>query len=360
MRRAALGVALLLLVSQGCARARVQVYYATDRASTGSADPKRAYRSGVHGDSVEYGRAVVKVPAPRTAAPPPPESPEPAGITRLGWDAVADALARDLARSPSDGVLVFLHGFNTSFRDGAVVAALLRRQTGFRGPALMFSWPSHADPDKYRPDHDNALRSLDALHRVLRDVVRRVGAGKVSLVAHSMGSDMVGRLADRLAADPGAGAFRHLVFVAADADREEWRARVLAALQPLAADVTLYVSGRDNALKISHELNDAARAGQAGDEILLARGATTIDASKVSAPFLYAKDVWGYLGGHWYLWESFAMQCDLHGLLAGLPAEARRLDARPHASIPYWRIPGRRERLSACPAPLRIPAGDVP
>jgi esterase/lipase superfamily enzyme len=71
---------------------------------------------------------------------------------------------------PSAGghdVLVYVHGYNTSFETAALDAARLSDGVKFVGDTMVFSWPSRASLLDYGYDRESAMWSRDALQQVL-------------------------------------------------------------------------------------------------------------------------------------------------------------------------------------------------
>src|SRR5262249_51796156 len=85
-------------------------------------------------------------------------------------------------------VLIYVHGFKQTFEAAAVDAAHLSDGIKFRGQTMVFSWPSRAGLFDYAYDRESAMWSRDDFERVLHSVVATPSAGRVHIVAHSMGT----------------------------------------------------------------------------------------------------------------------------------------------------------------------------
>ncbi len=81
---------------------------------------------------------------------------------------------------------IYVHGFNTRFPEALLHLALLKADSGYAGPAVLFSWPSYGHPLEYVADRQSAIFSRDALASVLTDTT--ANGQKALLFAHSMGS----------------------------------------------------------------------------------------------------------------------------------------------------------------------------
>jgi esterase/lipase superfamily enzyme len=157
-------------------------------------------------------------------------------------------------------VIVYFHGYYEDFERSCRRAAVFQDRLGMDAGFLLFSWPANSTPFTYSDDVRDLEASIPAFLDLLDDLGERVGRGNVSIVAHSLGSrGMVRALRQR----PGSREpFRDLVLIAADMDR----ARFLEALPAVRAQVdrlTILVSGRDLALRLSEAVNQAPRLGQA-------------------------------------------------------------------------------------------------
>lgn len=97
--------------------------------------------------------------------------------------------AGDLAAQAGGGdVLIYVHGFKQTFETAVLDAAHLSDGIKFRGRTMAFSWPSKAGLFDYTYDRDSAMWSRDNFERVLSSLVSAPGAGRVHIVAHSMGT----------------------------------------------------------------------------------------------------------------------------------------------------------------------------
>ena len=84
-------------------------------------------------------------------------------------------------------VLVFVHGFNTSFDEARLRAAQVVADSKFGGVPVLFTWPSKNQLFGYVSDKDSATASRDALQDLLTDIAATPGVGKIHVLAHSMG-----------------------------------------------------------------------------------------------------------------------------------------------------------------------------
>ncbi len=100
----------------------------------------------------------------------------------------SDSIGKALASATSDEILVFVHGFNTSFADAARRTAQLAYDLRFPGVSVFFSWPSRGEAGEYAADETSVEWSQPHFDRFLQISLSQLGARRVHVIAHSMGS----------------------------------------------------------------------------------------------------------------------------------------------------------------------------
>jgi len=184
-------------------------------------------------------------------------------------------------------LMIYVHGYYTSFKEAAKDALVLRKSFAFAGPMLLFSWPSKVTSRfGYANDESNAQWSLAHWRDLIADLLELYPGMPITFVSHSLGS--------RFAAD-GMSLVRHFgcakcvgpaIFFAADTDSDALygefarlgRCAGPPSFAPIAAaPITLYVSNKDVALSSSQRIHGHQRAGQAGSEMIVCNGVDTID-----------------------------------------------------------------------------------
>jgi esterase/lipase superfamily enzyme len=285
--------------------ATVRVFYGTNRARTGEKKAPQFY--GVDRGELELGYVDVSIPETHKYGELETESRFSIFTYSLGAEAKkrkyvlllsVKPLAEDdyysqlgsyIDSSPTNDVFLFIHGYSSSFEDGARRAAQLAYDLDFDGTPMMFSWPSQASTAAYTVDEAVVRPSGKILARMLDNVIQRTGAARIHLIAHSMGNRaliealqsyviMYGREDTR-------ETFDQVVFTAPDVDRDYF-VEVMNTIGHVARRMTLYASANDVALKSSKMLHGAPRAGLAGDTIVTLPGMDTIDMSGVKADLL--------------------------------------------------------------------------
>lgn len=239
-------------------------------------------------------------------------------------------LSSDLAASRSRDVIVFVHGFNSSFEDAAVRAAQFAADMSFDGTIVLFTWPSAASVTSYVRDMQAARNAGFHLLRLVRSIVPSAQPDRVHLLGHSMGSEVIGKAAALVTAADSAAQFAQVILAAPDIDARVFRRELLPVLIAHSQRVTLYASSDDDALRASRSLNGVWRLGLGGDSLTVLNGMDTIDATRVRADAL----------GH-TLFGNSAFLADLAALIGEgkAPAE-RRLLAVQRGDLTFWRFRG--------------------
>jgi esterase/lipase superfamily enzyme len=193
---------------------------------------------------------------------------------------VGDLLAQ--AGGGPDDVLIYVHGFKQTFETAALDAAHLSDGIKFRGRTMVFSWPSKAGFFDYAYDRESAMWSRDQFERVLRSLVATASAGRVHIVAHSMGTMLTLESLRQLHARTGdtvADRIGAVVFAAPDIDMDVFTAAI-ERIGPLARKITVIAATNDRALALSGQIaGGMTRVGAAEKAAIEQLGVRVIDAS---------------------------------------------------------------------------------
>lgn len=341
---------LMLLALGGCTAAEaitepapelspttLPIFYATNRNDSGSADP--AQRFGAEPAALSYGRAEISIPLDHKVGE----------VGTGGWEIVADdtksdtefgvvstttlgprefvdGLARVAAETGEAAALVYIHGYNNSFVDSMQRGAQLAADLDWRGPVIVYSWPSRAALLDFDSDRENAQASAAPLRVFLGMLANRADRGSIELVAHSMGARVL--LLALAGFQNASKPFDEIVLAALEMSRDEY-ARLAPHTLAAGKRVTVYASDADMPLQFIANLGDAP-AGDANGGLALVPGIDSIDASAVGGDPL----------GHSYLGDSRAVLADLYQLLRhGLSPEQRfGLRERQLDGGRYWEL----------------------
>ncbi len=325
----------------------VPVYYATNRQATKDAAPDGHY--GGERGSLSFG--VVKVALPRTHEVGQIEAPS---VWRLEFSADPDKhvtlqslnelsvdgwrgeIAKRAKALGNPGILVFVHGYNSTFADAALRAGQLAFDLKFGGSTVLFSWPSRGSTIEYTVDEQAAEWSVPDMTAVLASLAAAAPGASIYVIAHSMGNRVFTRgFKALLEKDPAQSIpFKQLVLAAPDVDADVFRREIGPAILGKGPRVTLYASSNDKALAASRGVHGGyRRLGESGKDIVVLDGLDTIDASTVRTEFL----------GHSYFGDSDTVMSDLiYVIRRSLPPEQRERFAlqrvKDVAIGLYWRF----------------------
>lgn len=285
----------------------VTVWYGTNRKPTGSLDPADRF-SGEIGE-LSVGKLTVTIPPNHRSGR--IEKPDGwfssshfdpklhvvlADIEQMTREAFAKGCCSDNDR------LLFVHGYNVTFHNGALRAAQLSFDLEFRGEMLYYSWPSKGTLLGYFRDSNSVSKSRDAVMEFLSMATR--GTGKLNIIAHSMGNRyLLDALAEFVTNNPDVQ-LGQIILAAPDVDRNQFVER-FDVIRAHAEGVTLYASENDLALLVSKNVNGGPRAGDASGTPVLLAGLDTIDASDIAADSL----------GHSYFGQAPQVLGDILGLV---------------------------------------------
>jgi esterase/lipase superfamily enzyme len=154
-------------------------------------------------------------------------------------------------------ILVFVHGFNTTFEEARWRAGQIAADSHFGGVPILFTWPTHGGLLAYASDKDSATASRDALEELLADLAKTPGLGRIHILAHSMGAWLTME-ALRQASIAGNrdlnGHLGEVMLAAPDIDLDVF-AKQMARIEP--AKVTVFATANDRALSLSSWIADA-------------------------------------------------------------------------------------------------------
>jgi esterase/lipase superfamily enzyme len=338
----------------------VPVFYGTDRANEN--DPKRAKYSADRANRLELGRALVTVPKSHQTplierpwayripflqltlyeeAEDPKKHFTLKDVGKLTEEEFLALVKERLAASKSfkDHALVFVHGFNTSFDYALYRTAQIAYDLKFDGAPFVYSWPSRgsaATPFDYTYDRESAEIARPHLKAYLELVAKKTGATSVSIIAHSMGNQVLLPVLEELKREAPEGVrISEVILAAPDMERLTFQ-NFASRIAGFVRGVTLYASANDRALQASKRFWGGDRAGEVpeGGPIIL-QGLDTIDVTNTSTDMFSL--------GHSGYAETTELINDIQLLLqtGERPPKQRVpiLETVNTASGDYWRYP---------------------
>jgi esterase/lipase superfamily enzyme len=320
----------------------ITTYYATNRVQGQSSEPAKLYTSQV-GDQLNYGRAKITVPSKRTPGTVTlpklwklerEADPRKHFILRAVEPVDADAARKELVEklqtSNAKSLLVFVHGYNTSFREAAMRTAQMAYDLQFPGLALFFSWPSASSVIRYWQDEEAAQLSEGILDQMLDDL-SKLPATDIYIVAHSMGNRIVGQALQSRRTH--LTQLREVLLAAPDVNVDIFRTRMAPKLATMRGTrTTIYAASSDIALKASKIVHGFRRVGETIGGVFTYPGLETIDASSAaSATRAY---------GHLYIMDSPSVLKDIRTIIErNQPPGQRGLSEMGSLPNQYWRFP---------------------
>jgi esterase/lipase superfamily enzyme len=336
----------------GAPNAQVHVYYATDRISASSSGAAALYLNQRPTDAeIKYGVCTVNLPGTHL-----PRSYERTNIfdlvvpinplrhrhlsatTELKPAAFYETLEIDLVSVRSRDLMLFVHGFNNSFEDGALRAAQLAYDLRFQGVTAFFSWPSANELKGYPADEDSVQIATPHLKEFIRDLADHTTVDRFFFVGHSLGCRALTQALKELAEEDSIvpPKVAEVILAAPDIDADLFRSLLAPALIEKKSAITIYGSSSDEALAMERKVRSGhPRVGDGGDRIFLSPGIETIDASAVETQF--AADPFS----HAYFVESNTVLADMFPIIHWQKAAADRygLEEASNSAGRYWILP---------------------
>ena len=164
---------------------------------------------------------------------------------------------QDKATKGRDDLSLYIHGFRNTFDRAAKRAVQIAEDARYRGPLILFSWPSEKNvPTPYDApggnidlDYKNASRerdsSVDDLATVLR-IVTHFDRRKTNIIAHSMGAQLaLATLAKSRTSKERFPKIRTVILAAPDVAVQEYSSQYEKLLQGVSPQTVIYCSPDD-------------------------------------------------------------------------------------------------------------------
>jgi len=177
-------------------------------------------------------------------------------------------LGRYVNESPGRSLLIVIHGFREEFPSALRKTAFIASVLDINTPVLVFDWPGDQGSSLrgYRQARTVAQASGVDLARLIGIIVREIGPDHLSLIANSMGGQVVADAFKVLYAHADLAdaekELDHVVLTAPDVDHAEFNERFKDEIKAFANDLTVYVSSNDRALLMSRLINRGTRLGE--------------------------------------------------------------------------------------------------
>ncbi len=278
----------------------VRTHYATDRNAILDSGDKLKF--GTERSHLSFGVCDVSIPqdhkmgdleSPRWWKAEFRENPEKhvvlLSIAKYSEDEFFQTTRSKVKSSSGNSAFIFIHGYNVTFEDAARRTAQMAYDLAFEGAPVFYSWPSQGSTPSYTVDETNIQWSEKNIKSFLMKFLEHSGADNIYLIAHSMGNRGATRaLASIFVEHPEyRKRFSEIILTAPDIDSGIFLRDIVPNLvTEEELPVTLYASSEDKAIIASREIHQNPRAGEAGKNIVIAKGIETIDSTGMDTSFL--------------------------------------------------------------------------
>lgn len=251
-----------------------------------------------------------------------------------GFELTESAFFSDISSriSVEDDMLVFIHGFNTTFEEAILKTAQISFDLGYKGVPISYSWPSKGSIFSYGDDEKSIIESCESIITFLKDLRENTDAKRINIIAHSMGNrglmTALARLQDEEYFDNFV--YNQVILAAPDIDAQVFVEELASKMKGCANRMTLYASSKDKALQVSRSKNASIiRLGESGDLITCSEALDTIDASNTDPTFL----------GHGYFASTAPLINDIFQLInSNSPPTERNLLSVETIFTKYWKF----------------------
>ncbi|MDN8618896.1 alpha/beta hydrolase [Variovorax ginsengisoli] len=246
------------------------------------------------------------------------------------WQEMRDALQGSRLEAGRRDVLLYIHGYKTSFEQAAIRAAQLHVDLGVPGVTAFYSWPSRGTFLGYFADEAAIDASEAHLAQFIQSLCEQLDSDRVHVLAHSMGNRGLVRALAQLAAARTESLCIGQIFLAAPDVDVELFTKLASVYSEVSERTSLYISRRDRAVWMSLFLHRFPRVGYA-PPVTIVEGIDTIEVSAIDFSQL----------GHGAYAEAEPLLYDMGGLLRNDMKPAHRLRLRSienEEGCKYWAL----------------------
>ena len=170
-------------------------------------------------------------------------------------DAAAQRWFDRVAGTKQGDVLIFVHGFNTTYEESVFRFAQIAHDTAATAAPILFSWPSHGSVFDYLYDRESANFSRNALEEIIEKAADDPRVRNVTVMAHSMGSWLTMEALRQLSIRRGKlpAKVRNVILASPDLDVDVF-SHQLDEIDTQRTQLTIFASTDDRALQVSRRL----------------------------------------------------------------------------------------------------------
>lgn len=198
-----------------------------------------------------------------------------------------DGELREIPRGERN-VLIFVHGYNTSFTNAVLQTAQFVEDSGFQGTAVLFTWASRGKTFDYVYDLNSAFAARARLFRTAELIgFDTPSVEGYNLVAHSMGNILTVESMRNAVLARGSlnksGKLKSITLASPDIDIDLFRAQ-LETFPPEMRRFYVFVSDDDKALGTARLIAGGVnRVGNSDADELAELGVVVVDLSQLQA-----------------------------------------------------------------------------
>jgi esterase/lipase superfamily enzyme len=161
----------------------------------------------------------------------------------------------DRVAEPKRRVLIFVHGFNSTYEEAVFRFAQISHDMGVSAAPILFTWPSQGSVFGYLYDRESANYSRTALEGLIKQATSSPKVSEVTVMAHSMGGWLTMEALRQMAIRDGhlPKKLTNIVLASPDLDVDVFRQQ-LDEIGPEQGRITIFTSKDDRALLVSRRL----------------------------------------------------------------------------------------------------------
>jgi esterase/lipase superfamily enzyme len=253
-----------------------------------------------------------------------------AGVTHGVSDCIK-LIMSDTQQLPTRA-LIFIHGYANTFEASLGRAISMACDYRFKGPILLWAWPSDGRFGSYPYDEDSTKWTAPHFVEFLAALHRSFPKLHLSIMSHSMGARILLAALQEIKLEKIP--VDNIIFAAPDEARDVF-AQSMSSVGKIASIQTLYGSENDLALSASRWAHSpdgrpVPRAGDGGKSILILKKTESIDTSELPKSDAY---------GHAYVFDNKIAVTDVKELLVEhRSAQQRGLQERHLQQKTYWSL----------------------
>lgn len=218
----------------------------------------------------------------------------------------------------SDKIVVFIHGFNVSFKEAAFKAAQIKYDIKIKHSMLLISWPSFSKTKDYAYDKQSTITSALMFSKLFDTLeTNELFKGKeIVVIAHSMGNMLLSQIVSHMK-NPCLR-FTNAALAAADVTQFEFKDIFISYFKNVFKQVSIYVNQNDKALLVSKIVNKSPLVGDSSQQVCIHPEIETIDTTGFDGKILELY--------HSYFASEVTVLNDIrYFLIESLPANKRAL-----------------------------------